>query len=70
MNTNHRVAKAGNRTMMNKMEEAIICATVMHQGKVRKVGSIGSIYMAKKATDKLEYRRENDCNILTTGNPT
>ena len=26
--------------MMNKIEEAIIYATVMHQGKVRKLGSI------------------------------
>ena len=26
--------------MMNKIEEAIIYATVMHQGKVRKLGNI------------------------------
>lgn len=30
----------------------------------REIGGLG-IYMAKKATDKMEYRRENDRNILT-----
>ena len=29
-----------NNIMMNKIEEAIIYATIMHQGKVRKLGSI------------------------------
>ena len=30
----------------------------------REIGGLG-IYMAKKATDKMEYRRENNQNILT-----
>lgn len=30
----------------------------------REIGGLG-IYMAKKATDKMEYRRENKRNILT-----
>ena len=30
----------------------------------REIGGLG-IYMAKKATDKMDYRRENDRNILT-----
>ena len=30
----------------------------------REIGGLG-IYMAKKATDKMEYRRENNRNILT-----
>lgn len=30
----------------------------------REIGGLG-IYTAKKATDKMEYRRENDQNILT-----
>ena len=30
----------------------------------REIGGLG-IYMAKKATDKMEYRRENGRNILT-----
>ena len=30
----------------------------------RGIGGLG-IYMAKKATDKMEYRRENEQNILT-----
>ena len=33
----------------------------------REIGGLG-IYMAKKATDKMEYRRENDRNILTIYN--
>ena len=30
----------------------------------REIGGLG-IYMAKKSTDRMEYRRENDRNILT-----
>ena len=30
----------------------------------REIGGLG-IYLAKKATDKMEYRREEDQNILT-----
>ena len=36
----HKEQKVGINTMMNKIEEAIIYATVMHQGKVRKLGNI------------------------------
>lgn len=59
-------SKAGNGTMMNKIEEAIIYATVMHQGKVRKLGSIPYILHPLEVAQILATMTD-DHDVITAG---
>ena len=52
--------------MMNKIEEAIIYATVMHQGKVRKLGSIPYILHPLEVAQILATMTD-DQDIITAG---
>ena len=52
--------------MMNKIEEAIIYATVMHQGKVRKLGSIPYILHPLEVAQILATMTD-DQDVITAG---
>ncbi len=52
--------------MMNKLEEAIIYATVMHQGKVRKLGSTPYILHPMEVAQILSTMTD-DQDVITAG---
>ena len=52
--------------MMNKIEEAILYATVMHQGKVRKMGSIPYILHPLEVAQILATMTD-DQDVITAG---
>ncbi len=52
--------------MMNKLEEAIIYATVMHQGKMRKLGSIPYILHPMEVAQILSTMTD-DQDVITAG---
>ena len=55
-----------NNIMMNKIEEAIIYATVMHQGKVRKLGNIPYILHPLEVAQILSTITD-DQDVITAG---
>ena len=62
----HTEQKVGINTMMNKIEEAIIYATVMHQGKVRKLGNIPYILHPLEVAQILSTMTD-DQDVITAG---
>ena len=52
--------------MMNKIEEAILYATVMHQGKVRKLGSIPYILHPLEVAQVLSTMTDDE-DVITAG---
>ena len=52
--------------MMNKIEEAIIYATVMHQGKIRKLGSIPYILHPLEVAQILATLTDDE-DVITAG---
>ncbi len=52
--------------MMNKIEEAIIYATIMHQGKVRKLGNIPYILHPMEVAQILSTMT-SDQDVITAG---
>ena len=61
-----KIEKAGNKTMMNILEEAIIYATVLHQGKVRKFGNRPYILHPLEVAQILSTMTD-DVEIITAG---
>lgn len=59
-------AKAGKQIMMNKLEEAILYATVMHQGKLRKFSGIPFILHPMEVAQILSTMTD-DVEIIAAG---